>query len=1425
MNGSGNFDSVMLGDRLSFTAASSVAKQGVVLRLYRVIDNNKRYFAEGRFNAGGTASVDYTVSATDSSWIGMQTIYAEYYGNANFGSKLFTFEIGLKLFAPEYVNSSSEVGKINVRWANVSNVEKYYVYRSTDVQNIVNDGNLIAETTSRSYNDITAQVGTAYYYAVVAAATVAGQQITSQAAVTDTAVSMIRDDSAPVLRSVSPAEKTHISNSQTFTLEAYDNVAVTSAVVEWKSYDDVNAIYAELFNGAFDGRSVTVDFSRVHAGSSQNIFVRFRVLDPAGNRSEWITNVYAFGESIAAPASLLAEPGERKIALGWQSVLRLDVTGYQIFRAENNGAFELIAEAAASESVYVDDELDPTVAYRYKVRAVAGDVEGEFSDIVTALPGEQKTPPTVVYLDPLRSSSFNGDLTVTAVASDRIRVKRFTFEYAYIGISSAVEPDENLTWHPLAVITDGIEQIEVDPTLLAGFGHRAFQAATTIDFSALAGLQEGAWFAVRVNAENNGGAAYASSWYYAKYKYDSVPPEAPTNLMAQDGMSGGTVILSFTPAATDVYYTQILRSTNPNADPYTLESVGETASGSFSDTGLTDGVRYYYWFRSVDRAGNISAPAGPVSAVPTSVFSIEFKSVMLNVAVPTAGQPMKLTVNFTNNGPAKAAGTLVLTANTGTETVTVAEKEFSGLAPGSHSLTFDFTVPESATSLIFTAEACAKDIVTSAYPVNHAPRAVITAKATVDSSEIETYSAELSTDSDQGETENLTFVWNMGDGTVKNGKTVTHRYLTPGDYTVTLTATDQRGASTSVTKAVRVIDRRPDLLVSSITVYRMGATDGEFTLVTDSNTIQENDTVRVDAAIINSASAFGVVPTDMAFLTGFYLNGVYRGYQTISGGLEIGEEKTVSFTYTAEKGAQIIKIVANDLLDTLKESNKQNNSKTVSYNAQQTDFAEIAVTNGDWLNATTLDKTATLTSEEKVIYSATVANSGRASASFNVSLYLDGTLADTLSITLAPGASRAVNFYEAPTSGKHTVLIAADDPLLVETDSSDNAVSFETAAFTVDKAEIETDLTVEYPIGMTDNKIAQGGTITLTATLTPNTDISKAVNVRFYIDGTIIKTVKVSADTLKKGVPYSTGVTAKWVVSDGVHTVSVVTDSDLAVLDAPSEDSEETVDITVVKPDLWLSDVSWAPADTIDWGNIASFLVRVSNRSVATLYQPYALKLWANKLDSDGNPTKWNVVSSGNYNGIQGNSTSVQILNWNPASSGSWRLLLTLEKGNGADFDTTYYLPLDWETVDTSFGDYAYSYEFTVKDGLTLKVSPNKSGEDADFGANIFIGSEYAITVKRRNVAFLKARQAAQQRCGRRDDFCPFGIQFRQQRFPRGGAHRQRYRQIHRLHPHRGTGKRHVHPDLLCTGSGLYRRVQHADHVYRRHHRHGHHTV
>ena len=102
----------------------------------------------------------------------------------------------------------------------------------------------------------------------------------------------------------------------------------------------------------------------------------------------------------------------------------------------------------------------------------------------------------------------------------------------------------------------------------------------------------------------------------------------------------------------------------------------------------------------------------------------------------------------------------------------------------------------------------------------------------------------------------------------------------------------------------------------------------------------------------------------------------------------------------------------------------------------------------------------------------------------------------------------------------------------------------------------------------------------------------------------------------------------------------------------------ETGAVTGIGADIDRLESGWSPG----WSG--SFLIRVSNRSVATLYQPYVLKLWANKLDSDGAPTAWTVVSSGNYNGIQGNSTSIQILNFKPKSSGNYRLLITLEKGS-----------------------------------------------------------------------------------------------------------------------------------------------------------------
>jgi len=65
----------------------------------------------------------------------------------------------------------------------------------------------------------------------------------------------------------------------------------------------------------------------------------------------------------------------------------------------------------------------------------------------------------------------------------------------------------------------------------------------------------------------------------------------------------------------------------------------------------------------------------------------------------------------------------------------------------------------------------------------------------------------------------LSYFWDFGDGTNATGVLVNHAYAGNGTYTVTLTVTDDDGASTS-TKAIKTVLNRPDIAVKNVAPFK-----------------------------------------------------------------------------------------------------------------------------------------------------------------------------------------------------------------------------------------------------------------------------------------------------------------------------------------------------------------------------------------------------------------------------------------------------------------------------------------------------------------------------------------------------------------------------------------------------------------------------
>jgi PKD repeat protein len=193
------------------------------------------------------------------------------------------------------------------------------------------------------------------------------------------------------------------------------------------------------------------------------------------------------------------------------------------------------------------------------------------------------------------------------------------------------------------------------------------------------------------------------------------------------------------------------------------------------------------------------------------------------------------------------------------------------------------------------------------------------------------FDASGSTD-DRTPADQLEYAWDFGDGTSGAGQTVHHAYAEPGEYSATVTVTDEGGLSDTATVSITVTGA-PDLVISDLTtVNNTGGGGG--------GKPRAGDKVTIQATVENRGSAEAA-----ASEVGFALDGQpMAGSPVATGALGAGDSATVTLTWDTRgvKGDHQLRAVA-DAGEDVVESLEGNNGATLDVSVRGN-----KVTNGDF---------------------------------------------------------------------------------------------------------------------------------------------------------------------------------------------------------------------------------------------------------------------------------------------------------------------------------------------------------------------------------------------------------------------------------------------------------------------------------------------
>ena len=283
-----------------------------------------------------------------------------------------------------------------------------------------------------------------------------------------------------------------------------------------------------------------------------------------------VTTIGGGGTPPPAPTGLTASAGNAQATLNWSA--SSGATSYNVKRSTTSGGPYTTVATGITTTSFTNTGLTNGTTYFYVVSAVNSFGESGNSNQASATPQAAQTPPPVPT--GLSASAGNGQVT--------------------------------LNWNA----SSGATSYNVKRSTTSGGPYTTIANVATPSFTNT-GLTNGMTYFFVVSAVNAAGESGNSTQVSATPQATQTPPPAPTGLVATAGNT--QVSLSWNASAGATSY-NVKRSTT-SGGPYT--NIATVTNTSFTNTGLTNGVTYFFVVSAVNAAGQ-SANSAQASATPSA---------------------------------------------------------------------------------------------------------------------------------------------------------------------------------------------------------------------------------------------------------------------------------------------------------------------------------------------------------------------------------------------------------------------------------------------------------------------------------------------------------------------------------------------------------------------------------------------------------------------------------------------------------------------------------------------------------------------------------------------------------------------------------------------------------------------------------------